>query len=141
MIWILIATLGVPLWLVAGGLLGALRNRRRVRRTADTFPCKVRARSGHDGSEKWSRSTACGRWVHNVLLVHKGLALARIDALSVRDVQGPVTRLDEFKFRGEDPVSIRLSLDDGSVIEIATATSSSSLLSGPFLAFEAARRH
>jgi hypothetical protein len=137
MIWIVLAALGVPLWLVAGALLGALWNRRRVRRIADTFPCKVRALSGNDGPEKWGRSTAWGRWVHNVLLVHKGPALARSDALSVRDVQGPVTRRREFKVRGEDPVSIRLSLDDGSAVEVAAPISSTSLLSGPFLVLEA----
>ena len=39
----------------------------------------------------------------------------------------------------EPPISIYLSLDDGSVVEVAVPESSAPLLSGPFLAFEAER--
>ena len=51
MIWILLAALGVPIWLVVGGLLAALWNRRRVRRTPDAFPCKLRTLS----ADAWLR--------------------------------------------------------------------------------------
>ncbi len=139
MIWILLALLGVPLWLVVGGFLGALWNRRLVRRTSDGFACKMRSLSADDGSGKWGRATANANWVHDVLLVNDGIALARTNALPVRDIQGPVTRLPGVKLRGGEPVSIRLSLDDGSVVEVAASASSAPQLSGPFLAFEAKR--
>ena len=48
MIWVLLAALGVPIWLVVGGLVSALWNRRRVRRTPDAFPCKLRILSAED---------------------------------------------------------------------------------------------
>lgn len=92
MIWILLAALGVPIWLVVGGLLSALWNRRRVRHTPDAFPCKLRTLSADDGYGRWSRGTASGRWVHDVLLLHEGLALARTVTLPVRDIRGSVTR-------------------------------------------------
>lgn len=88
MIWILLALLGVPLWLVVGGFLGALWNRRLVRRTSDGFACKMRSLSADDGSGKWGRATANAHWVHDVLLVNDGIALARTNALPVRDIQG-----------------------------------------------------
>jgi hypothetical protein len=138
-IWIMLAVLGVPIWLVVGGLLAALGNRRLVRRAPDAFPCKLRVSSAGDPIGGWGRGTASGRWVHDVLLVSKGLALARSDALPVHDLQGSVTRSVDVKFRSGHPVSIRLSLDDGSTVEVAAPVSSAHLLSGPFLAFEAKR--
>lgn len=139
MIWIMLAALGVPILLVVGGLLGALWNRFRVRRTPDAFPCKTRTLSAKDGSGGWSRPTASARWVHDVLLVSDGLGLARSHALPVRDVQGRVTGLSGVKLHGGEPVSIHLSLDDGSVVEVAAPASAAPLLSGPFFAFEAIR--
>jgi hypothetical protein len=139
MIWVLLAPLGVPIWLVAGGLVAALWNRRRVRRTPDAFPCRFRSLSGEDGSGNWIRGTACGRWVHDVLLLNHGLALARSTALQVRDIQGAVSRPVGVKLRGGAAVSIQLSLDDASTVEVAAPESFAHLLSGPFLAFEAKR--
>ena len=139
MIWVLLAALGVPIWLVVGGLASALWNRRRVRRTPDAFPCRFRTLSAEDGSGNWIRGTASGRWVHDVLLLNNGLALARSAALSVRDIQGAVARPVGVKLRGGAAVSIQLCLDDGSTVEVAAPESFVHLLSGPFLAFEATR--
>jgi hypothetical protein len=139
MIWVLLAALGVPIWLVVGGLLAALWNRRRVRRLPDVFPCKLRTLSADDTYGRWSRGTACGRWVHDVLLVHEGLALGRTVPLPVRDIRGSLTRPVGVKLRGGELASIELSLDGGSTVEVAALASSAHLLSGPFLAFEARR--
>ena len=138
MIWILLAALGIPILLVVGGLLAALWNRRRVRRTPNAFPCRLRTSSADQGSGGWNRGTACGVWVHDVLMVSHGLGLARSRALPVHDVQGSATPV-EVKLRGGPPVSIRLSLDDGSAVEVAAPASFAPLLSGPFLAYEAER--
>lgn len=50
MIWVALAALSLPIWLVIGGLLGALWNRRQVRRTPNALPCKTRSFSAEDGS-------------------------------------------------------------------------------------------
>ena len=71
-------------------------------------------------------------------MVSHGLGLARSRALPVHDVQGSATPV-EVKLRGGPPVSIRLSLDDGSAVEVAAPASFAPLLSGPFLAYEAER--
>ena len=134
MIWIVLAALGVPIWLVVGGLAGALWSRRRFRRAPGVFACKVRSVSGADGSGKWEGGSVYARWVHDVLLVHRGLALVRFEALPVRVVERAIKTIQGVKVKGEDGVSIRLSLDDGSVVEIASSDASASLLSGPFLA-------
>jgi hypothetical protein len=133
-IWILLATLGVPLWLIVGALGGALWSRRTFRRAPGVFPCKVRIVSGSEDSGKWPRATAYARWAHDVLLVHAGLALVRFRALPVASANEPITSAPDVKLKGDHPVSIRLRLDDGSVVEVAAPEYARELLAGPFLA-------
>jgi hypothetical protein len=130
-IWILLATLGVPLWLIVGALGGALWNRRTFRRVPGVFPCKVRIVSGTEDPGRWPRGTAYARWVHDVLLVHAGLALVRNRALPVAGIDAPVSPASGVRLQGGDPVSIRLRLDDGSVAEVACPRSMQEVLSGP----------
>lgn len=132
MIWALLAILGVPIWLIVGALASVLWSRRKFRQTPGVFACKVRIVSGSDGPEKWTRSTAYARWVHDVLLVHAGLGLVKYEALPVAGVDGPAPPAPAVKLKGGDPVSIRLRLDDGSIAEVAGLTSMKDLLSGPF---------
>ena len=42
MIWVLLAALGVPLWIVVGVLMGALWSRRRFKREPGAFAAKLR---------------------------------------------------------------------------------------------------
>lgn len=133
MIWILLAALGVPLWLIVGALGGAFWSRRRFQHAPGVFPCKVRVVSGSDGPGDWKRSTAYARWVHDVLLVHAGLALVRFRALAVADVDAPISPMPGVKVKGaDDVVSIRLRLDDATVVELAGARSLTEALLGPF---------
>lgn len=133
MIWILLATLGVPLWLIIGALSGALWSRRRFQHAPGVFPCKVRMSSGPEGPGKWTRSTAHARWVHDVLLVHVGLALVRFRALPVAAVDVPVAPTTDVKVKGgDDVVSVSLRLDDGSVVRVAGLRSAAGMLLGPF---------
>jgi hypothetical protein len=136
-IWILLATLGVPLWLIVGALGGALWSRRTFRRAPGVFPCKIRIVSGSKGPGKWPRATSYARWVHDVLLVHAGLALVRYRALPVAGVDEPIAPAPDVKLKGGDPVSFRLRLDDGSMAEVAAPEHARQTLAGPFLALEA----
>lgn len=138
-IWVLLAALGVPIWLVVGGLASALWNRRRVRRTPDAFPCRFRTLSAEDESGNWIRGTASGRWVHDVLLLNNGLALARSAALSVRDIQGAVARSVGVKLRGGAAVRSNYAWMTVRPWRSPPPESFVHLLSGPFLAFEATR--
>src|SRR6266508_3004502 len=79
MIWILLAALGVPLWLVAGALSAGLLSRRSFRRAPGVFKSKLRLRQGkiHGLDDSWPRVPGYGLWAHDVLIVHTGLALVR----------------------------------------------------------------
>lgn len=134
MIWIVLAALGVPIWLVVGLLLGALWSRRRFRKAPGVFACKIRAAAGDGGSKSWPRTTNYARWVHDVLLVHGGLALVRSRALPVRSVEGPMAPAPNVKMKGGEPVSVKFRLDDDSIVEVAAVAGY--LLTGPFDALQ-----
>jgi hypothetical protein len=133
MAWILLAALGVPIWLVLGALGGALWSRSKFRHAPGVFPCKVRLVPGPQDSGKWPRSTAYARWVHDVLLVHAGLALVRFRALPVMGVDGSISPTPGVKVKGGGAVSIRVRLDDGTIADVAGPGSMREVLSGPFL--------
>jgi hypothetical protein len=133
MIWILLAALGVPIWLVVGALCGALWSRRTFRHAPGVFPCNVRITSSTDGPQKWPRSTAYARWAHDVLLVHAGLALVRYRVLPIASVDQPASPASDVRLKGDDPVAMHFRLDDESVVEVVAPRAMGALLSGPFV--------
>ncbi|HEY3142083.1 MAG TPA: hypothetical protein VGJ86_13190 [Acidimicrobiales bacterium] len=131
MVWILLAALGVSLWLVVGGLLYTLWSRRRVRHQPGVFACRLRPAGRLDGST-WSRTKRYGCWAHDVLLVHRGLTLTRCDVLSVANVTGPVPGMAVKGF-GARPVWLRLHLDDGEMMDLVAWPSDATHATGPFV--------
>jgi hypothetical protein len=129
MVAVLLAILGVSLWLVAGMLLGRLYSRHRYRQAPGVFRCKIR-RLSHDTEEaQWGRPLVHARWVHDVLLVSRGLALVRFAAVPVAgpDPAEPatVTKL------GPAPVVAWFHLDDGTTIVAAANSEDDVRLLGP----------
>lgn len=84
MIWILLAAVGVPLWLVVGALAAGLWSRRNFKKSPGVFRAKAQQMSPEQTAVDWSHLKVYGRWVHDVLLLHQGLALVRNRALPVR---------------------------------------------------------
>lgn len=131
MIWALLAILGVPLWLVVGALGAALWNRSRVRSEPGAFPIRMRLVHGVP-SESWGPKVTA-RWAHDVLIVHHGLGLARIDPYPVTScAQAPRPDPSACKGLGETPVALSIGTDDGSAYEVATAVESADLLESPW---------
>ena len=83
MIWVLVAAVGVPLWILAGCLVGARWSRRRFKREPGAFAAKLRIASGEvDGlKQSWPHRAFVACWTHDVLVIHRGLALVRTDLL------------------------------------------------------------
>ena len=136
MIPILLAVLGVPLWLVVGMVLGALYSRHRFRQVPGVFRCKLRLVSGTVGPLKttWKRMPAYGRWVHDVLLVNQGLALVRVLPVPAAGIlTGPDTADPaEVKRLGPDPRVVTLRVDGGSSVELAAGEPDELRMLGPF---------
>jgi len=136
MIWALLAILGVPIWLVVGALAAAFWNRRQFRNSPGVFSAKVRINSGSfDGlSSSWPIMPAQARWVHDVLLVNKGLALLRTQPLPVATAQERVEEADsqEIKRLGDNPILLQFCLDNGASMQLAAPSEARSLAYGPF---------
>src|SRR3954471_20620014 len=93
MIWIMLAALGVPVWLIVGALTAGLLSRRAFKRSPGVFPAKLRVISGAFPGigPGWRRMPAYAQWVHDVLIVQQGNALVRNRALPVASATGRIT--------------------------------------------------
>ncbi|MGZ5297028.1 MAG: hypothetical protein ACXWEZ_08905 [Actinomycetota bacterium] len=136
MIWILLAALGIPLWMVVGALVGTLLSRRAFKREPGVFPAKLRSRSGDIKTLKstWKRRPAYARWVHDVLLVQHGVALAQTVALPIATARGAIASDDsgEIKGLGENPLVMTLALDTGASLDLAAPAKARDTMAGPF---------
>ena len=135
MVLIILGILGVPLWLLIGALGAGLLARKRFAKAPGVFRCKVRNVADEMPGLKatWPRRALYARWVHDVLLVHKGLASVRTLAPPGRDCDGacrPRRRVTVQRL-GDEPVSIRLVLDSGAVVELAADAKSLSSAVSP----------
>ena len=137
MIWIVLAALGIPLWVVAGALVAALWCRREFKRGPETFRARTRIVTGEVAGikESWSRRLYA-RWVHDVVVVHRGLALVRRNELGVARATGPLTMGDPAEIRGlgAHPVVLTLILDSGAAVQLAAAADHRGTMVGPFTA-------
>ena len=102
---------------------------------------KLRKESGaFEGvGEKWPRAAVYALWVHDVLLVRKGLGLVPTTPIGVAAMEGRGQKADpeEVKGLGDAPTILRFRLDDESVIQMAVPGESVSLARGPFPTSEA----
>ena len=131
MIWLILAFLGVPLWLCALGITALVFRNRGLRQRYGDLPVRV-LRPGHT---RWTRGH--GIWVSDVFawrgspaawaeqLVPVGSVLARPATAAERK---PLRRL------GEDPVVAVLTSADGEAITVATSAAHRGALHGPFVA-------
>jgi len=133
----LLALLGVPLWLILGWLAGALWHRRDIQKNLpDVFKMKARVVEGSyrhlDGN--YSRIAALAIWAHDILIIEKGLLLARNLHFAVADdIQTPQPAdPKQVKGLGDKPVTMQFRLDDGTIIEIALSSEMATLAQGPF---------
>ncbi len=119
----ILVLLGVPLWMLFGGLILMFWNSNRVKKQPGTFPLKVRQETDPDSNEesKWPSGVIYAQWVHDVLIVRKGLGLMLTIPYGIKGVEGSPQEADpdEVKKLGDHPVVIRAVLDDDSILMVA----------------------
>ena len=115
MLWALLAILGVPIWLVVGGLVGVVLSRRNFRRKDGVFAFNVRP----EGASKWPRQVVYGRQVRDVLVTNRGATLVRTEFHAVDDVAQLV--LDDPPRKPADAVGRLLTVADGGRLEVAVS--------------------
>jgi hypothetical protein len=113
---VILAAVGVPLWLCAAGILTLLLRNRSLRRRAGDLPVRIRSAAGG----RWRRGHAL--WVHDVLCFRASPAgwteeLLWVDEVAVR----PATEGDGLHRLGADPVVARLIIHDGEPVEVAAS--------------------
>jgi hypothetical protein len=114
------------------------RNRRDFVAAPGVFRCNLRLRSNHlpGIAPTWARRRHHALWVHDVLIIRRGLLRPRLRYLPVRMAEGDLVALDPRRVRGlgRHPVSVIVLLDDNQAIELAAADRDRTLLVGPFVA-------
>jgi len=114
-VWVLLAALGIPIWLVVGVLIGIWLTRRAFKQQSGVFAVAVR----NENDDKWPRQVTYGRLVRDVLLVNRGVALLRteihaVDAADQLEIgHGPK--------KPAEAVGRLVTFDDGSRLELALA--------------------
>jgi hypothetical protein len=102
-----------------------------------SFRCKIRpAPLPGAKRHRWPLRRCRATWVHDVLMVRRGLVLATVSALPVHLLEKALreTGPDEIPFLGPALVAVVLRLDDDSLVEVAAASGDRTALVGPFLA-------
>lgn len=124
MIWILLAALGVPIWMVVGVLGGTLWSRRRFKAGDGVFEIAIR----DAGEDSWPRMVGYARAVHGVLVVNVGLALLRTRINGVSQVEE--IHVDKSPKKIAGAVFRRLTFDDGTSVEAAVSSADAARLDG-----------
>jgi hypothetical protein len=136
-VWALEAAVGVIVLLLTGVLASAIWTRRAVTQDPRAFRCVIRSgdRSTPALRRQLDRHGWHALWVHDVLLLHRGLGLRRITPVAVESALGNVSMLpfDRVRGLGRDNIELRLQLDDGRIVTVVAPKEDRELLVGPFV--------
>lgn len=134
-IWIILAAIGVPLWLCAIAIVSLIVRNREIRKRAGNVPVRLHPPS----AKRWKRGHAV--WVHDVF-AFRGSPAAWKEALVW--VSGASSRepspaeASHLKRIGDRPVVVTLTAASGERLDVATDDDHRVALMGPF-ALESAR--
>lgn len=121
----------LALGLLVAGPSYALWVRRRLRSTPGVFACRVRP-AGPLEDSRWPRTSRRAFWVHDVLIVHRGVTQATCEPLAVANATGPVENASVRRM-GRRPVQLRLHLDDGRMFDVVVRQADAVSAIGPFV--------
>jgi hypothetical protein len=128
MIWVILAALGVPLWLCAAGILTLVLRNRSLRKRGGDLPVRLRSAGGG----RWRRGHVL--WVHDVLCFRASPAGWKEELLWVGDVVvRPATDEDGLHGLGANPIVARLTIHDGEPIEVAVSAEDARRVHGPLV--------
>ena len=125
MAYVALGFLGIPIWLIIAVAVIIYWKRRNFKKQPGVFPARLRLDSGSfKGLSEKGLATYCV-WVHDVLLVHKGMSLG--NTLPV-----PVAAAGETKRLGDKTMYFSFQLDDGSIMQMSSFGDDEILAQGPF---------
>ena len=129
MIWAVLAALGVPLWLCAGGILILVLRNRSLRKRPGNVPCKFRPTD----KQRWT--SGHGVWVSDVFAWAGSTAawkseLAWTAGLATHPANGEERK--KLRRLGGVPLIASLALAEGGTVEVAARREHRPGLLGPF---------
>ncbi len=124
MVWVALAALGVPLWLIAGAISVLVMRNRALRRRPGNFAVRVR----RPDAKRWSRGN--GLWVHDVFTYRGSPAAWKEELVWVLGAQSaPATGQVAHRLRRlEEPQVTTLTTSDGATFQVGTSKADSLLL-------------
>jgi hypothetical protein len=128
MIWLILAVIGVPLWLCAAGVTVLVFRNRAIRHR----PGNVKVRRRRPGRSRWTRGH--GVWVQEVFAFRGSPAAWAESLIPVSDaVTLSPTAADRKKLRrlDPDPSIARFTDEDGEYVDFATSSENALDLLGP----------
>lgn len=129
MIWVILAAIGVPLWLCAMAITVLVFRNRALRKRPGNLPVRVLA----EGKRRWVPGHAV--WVHDVFVFRGSPAAWKEELLWVTGVLGRDPTESERRGLhriGDDPVVASMKLASGQTVEVAARGDQRNLLLGPF---------
>ena len=129
MVWVILAAVGVPLWLCALAILALVLRNRALRRRAGNVPVRVH----RPGKRRWARGHAV--WVHDVFAFRGSPAAWKEELIWVSEVslRAPLPEeRDGWRQLGDDPIVAVLKPAEAAdaTIEVAARGEHRALLCG-----------
>jgi hypothetical protein len=133
MVWVILAALGVPIWLCAAAILTLIFRNRALRTRPGNVPVRVR----RPGKRRWVRGHAV--WVHDVFAFRGSPAAWKEELIWVSEAALRAPSDDErdgWRQLGDDPVIAVLEAAEAAdqSIEVAARAEHRGQLCGPFMA-------
>jgi len=131
MIWVILAALGIPLWVCALGIAVVVRQNRKLRKRHGDIPVRVR----RSGKKRWTRGHAV--WVSDVFCWRGSPAAWNEDLIKVSEATLRAASPEECKKLarlGNLPAIATMRLPGDASLEVATAHERGAALLGPFAA-------
>ena len=129
MIWVVLAMLGVPLWLCALGILALVYRNRALRQRHGDVPVRVL----RPGKTRWIRGHAI--WISDVFAWRGSPAAWNEDLFQVIDARIVAVEPQEMKKLhrlGDNPTVATLTPAGGDPLRVAVASEHRSALLGPY---------
>ena len=129
MIWVILAAIGVPLWLCALALTTMVFRNRSLRKRPGNVPVRIRM----PGKTRWSPGH--GVWIHDVFAFRGSPAAWKEALILAEDAIARPASADERKRLhriGDEPVIATLKADSGESIDLAARGADRWTLLGPF---------
>jgi hypothetical protein len=131
MVWVILAAIGVPLWLCAVAIVTLVLRNRKLRRRADNIPVRLRAAP----DKRWTRGHAL--WTHDVLAFRGSPTAWNEGLMWVTDVSlRDADEEERAKLHGlgDGAVIARFELHGGATVEAAAVGDRRDTLAGPYAA-------